>query len=66
MTTGTGLDFGFHRIYVEGRLRTREYAGPDGLRSATTEIVADIVSLLQPRADGEAAGEPGTAREVRS
>jgi single-strand DNA-binding protein len=42
------------RIYVEGRLRTREYDGSDGLRKMTTEIVADIMHLLDRR---DAAGE---------
>ncbi len=42
------------RIYVEGRLRTREYDGSDGLRKVTTEIVAEIMHLLDRR---DAAGE---------
>jgi single-strand DNA-binding protein len=37
------------RVYVEGRLRTRDYEGSDGVRKYTTEIVADTVKLLQPR-----------------
>ena len=37
------------RIYVEGRLRTRDYEGSDGNRKYTTEVVADTVKLLQPR-----------------
>ena len=40
------------RIYIEGRLRTREYDGNDGLRRTTTEIVAETVKLLQ-RGPGE-------------
>ena len=40
------------RVYIEGRLRTREYAAEDGSRRFTTEIVAETVKLLQPRADG--------------
>jgi single-strand DNA-binding protein len=37
------------RVYVEGRLRTRNYAGADGVQRYTTEIVAETVKLLQPR-----------------
>ncbi|HXA27644.1 MAG TPA: single-stranded DNA-binding protein [Candidatus Angelobacter sp.] len=39
------------RIYVEGRLRTREYDGPDGLRRATTEVVVETMRLLDRRED---------------
>jgi single-strand DNA-binding protein len=37
------------RIYVEGRLRTHEYVGGDGLRRYSTEIVAQSVKLLTAR-----------------
>ncbi len=41
------------RVYIEGRLRTREYDGGDGLRRHTTEIVAETMKLLdRPPADG--------------
>ena len=39
------------RVYIEGRLRTRDYEGTDGTRKYTTEIVADTVKLLQPRSE---------------
>jgi single-strand DNA-binding protein len=40
------------RVYIEGRLRTREYDGSDGLRRHTTEIVAETMKLLdRPRTD---------------
>jgi single-strand DNA-binding protein len=43
------------RVYIEGRLRTREYDGNDGLRRHTTEIVAETMKLLdRPPADGAA------------
>ncbi len=42
------------RVYIEGRLRTREYDGSDGLRRHTTEIVAETMRLLdRPRVEGE-------------
>lgn len=43
------------RVYVEGRLRTREYTGGDGLKRRSTEIVAETVRLLQPRSSTELA-----------
>lgn len=43
------------RIYVEGRLRTREYEGSDGLRRTSTEIVIDTMRLLDRREHEDAA-----------
>lgn len=40
------------RLYVAGRLRTREYEGSDGLRRHSTEVVAETVRFLD-RAPGE-------------
>jgi single-strand DNA-binding protein len=37
------------RVYIEGRLRTRDYDGSDGLRRHTTEIVAESVRWLDRR-----------------
>ena len=37
------------RIYVEGRLRTREYEGSDGLRRTSTDVVIDTMRLLDRR-----------------
>jgi single-stranded DNA-binding protein len=59
------------RVYIEGRLRTREYEGSDGLRRHSTEIIAETMKLLdRPRTDDDAAhhdagggienGAPGT------
>ncbi len=36
-------------VYLEGRLRTREWEGKDGFRRFTTEIVVDILQMLSPR-----------------
>jgi single-strand DNA-binding protein len=41
------------RIYVEGRLRTRDYDGPDGLRRTNTEVVIDTMRLLDRRENEE-------------
>jgi single-strand DNA-binding protein len=46
------------RVYIEGRLRTREYDGTDGLRRHSTEIVAETMKLLdRPQADNAARGK---------
>ena len=47
------------RVYIEGRLRTREYDGTDGLRRHTTEIVAETMKLLDrpPSADQAASSD---------
>jgi single-strand DNA-binding protein len=49
------------RVYIEGRLRTREYDGSDGLRRHTTEIVAETMKLLDrpPTEDAGHAGDDG-------
>ena len=45
-------------VYIEGKLRTREWDGRDGLHRYTTEIVADSMQMLSPRPteNGEEAG----------
>lgn len=50
-----------NRVYVEGRLRTREYTTAEGQQRTTTEIVADTVQFLSPRS---AQQETGGAHEV--
>ena len=49
-------------IYVEGRLRTREWE-KDGVKRYTTEIIAENIQLLDKRADGDqsTANKPATA-----
>jgi single-strand DNA-binding protein len=50
------------RVYIEGRLRTREYEGGDGLRRHSTEIIAETMKLLdRPRTDDDSTHhDPGT------
>ena len=50
------------RVYVEGKLRTREYEAGDGLRRYTTEVVAESVKLMQP-ARSTGSGDPLTASD---
>ncbi|MGH7721594.1 MAG: single-stranded DNA-binding protein [Candidatus Dormibacteria bacterium] len=50
------------RVYIEGRLRTREFEGSDGLRRHSTEIIAETMKLLdRPRADDPTAQEDEVA-----
>jgi single-strand DNA-binding protein len=44
------------RVYVEGRLRTRSWDGPDGQKRYRTEVVADRVLFLD-RAGGSPYGD---------
>ena len=37
------------RVYVEGRLKTREYRGADGSRKFATDVVAETVKFLSPK-----------------
>ena len=42
------------QIYVEGRLRTREWTDNSGAKRYTTEVVADNIQLLGRRSEGSA------------
>lgn len=44
------------QLYIEGRLRTREWVDKDNNKRYTTEILADDMKLLGRRADAPAAG----------
>ncbi|WP_418990810.1 single-stranded DNA-binding protein [Alistipes sp.] len=45
------------QIYVEGRLRTREWMDKDNNKRYTTEILADVMNLLGRRSDNPASAE---------
>ena len=45
------------KVYVEGRLQTREWEGKDGVKRNRTEIVADNMIML----DKAPVGAPGSA-----
>ncbi|MFN2463084.1 MAG: single-stranded DNA-binding protein [Candidatus Dormibacteria bacterium] len=53
-------------VYIEGKLRTREWDGKDGLHRYTTEVVADHMQILSPRpaGDGEST-EPADVAEAQ-
>ena len=49
--------------YIEGHLQTRKWADKNGAERYVTEIIADDLRLIEPRAAGERmAGEPGERR----
>ena len=41
------------QIYIEGKLRTRQWTDQSGNKRYTTEVVADTLQLLGKRQDGE-------------
>jgi|SRR5579859_710614 len=41
-----------HKVYVEGRLQTREWQNKEGQQQRTTEVVIDNMILLTSRGDG--------------
>lgn len=49
------------QIYIEGRLRTREWMDKDNNKRYTTEILADVMNLLGRRSDNPASdGTPAS------
>ena len=55
------------QVCVEGKLQTRSWEDKNGVKRYTTEIVADRVTMLGPRAEAEAppaeAAEPPAEKE---
>ncbi len=49
------------QLYIEGRLRTREWMDKDNNKRYTTEIMADTMNLLGRRSDNPAATSEGSA-----
>jgi len=45
-------------LYIEGRLRSRSYDDKDGIKRYVTEILADSMNLVGPKADGAQAPPP--------
>lgn len=59
------------KIFVEGRMQTREWEGEDGVKRYRTEIVADNIIMLGGRGDSaspsnSSAGEGRFQRPVRA
>ena len=47
------------KVYIEGRLQTREWTGQDGVKRYRTEIVGESMIMLDSRPAGS--GEPAAA-----
>src|SRR3989344_8609347 len=53
------LLFKGRRIYVEGRLQTRQWTGQDGAQRVATEIVIEDMIILDSKRQGEEGPGPG-------
>ncbi len=51
------------KVYMEGRLQTREWTGQDGVKRYRTEIVGENMIMLDSRPAGSATGSYATANE---
>lgn len=49
------------RIYLEGRLETKDWAGQDGVKRYRTEIIVENMIMLDGPRGASAPGTPGTA-----
>lgn len=47
------------QLYIEGRLRTREWTDKDNIKRYSTEIMADDMKLLGRRSDNQQASQGG-------
>ena len=54
------------QIYIEGRLRTREWTDKDNIKRYTTEIMADDMKLLGRRQDNPGAQQSGYTQPQQS
>jgi single-strand DNA-binding protein len=52
------------KVYVEGRIRTRKWQDKDGNDRYTTEILVDILILLDRRGAGQDEDDSGSASDV--
>ncbi|MGD0247501.1 MAG: single-stranded DNA-binding protein [Candidatus Limnocylindrales bacterium] len=53
------------KVYVEGRLQTRNWEGQDGQKHYTTELIANTVTSLDPKPREDGAPEPAGARSSK-
>jgi single-strand DNA-binding protein len=52
------------KVYIEGRLQTRQWEGQDGQKRYTTELVANTIQTLERRPRDEAGEPPGPSDEA--
>ena len=48
------------KVYVEGRLKTRKWQDQNGQDRYTTEIIGDVLQMLDSRQSGEKQDKPST------
>ena len=53
------------KVYVEGRLQTRQWEGQDGQKRYTTELIANQVTSLDPRPRDETPADEVSAEAAR-
>jgi len=51
------------KVYVEGRLKTRQWEAPDGAKRQKTEIIAENVIALDPKSASSANFAPAAPQE---
>jgi single-strand DNA-binding protein len=54
------------KVYVEGRLQTRDWEDKDGQKRYTTELIASTVTALDSRNREDGSAEPSGSRPARS
>lgn len=45
------------KVYVEGRLQTRSWEGPDGQKRSRVEVLAQQMTMLDSRSQGDTSGD---------
>jgi single-strand DNA-binding protein len=53
------------KVYVEGRIQTRQWEGQDGQKRYTTELVANTIQNLERRPRDDAGPDAGGSQEPR-
>lgn len=52
------------KVYVEGRLKTRKWKDQNGQNRYATEIIGDVLQMLDSRASGEKQDKPCTSKNA--
>ncbi len=55
-----------NQIFVEGKIKTRSWEDKEGNKRYTTEILADNMTMLGGRRDGDYADSPATAKTSKA
>jgi len=54
------------KVYVEGRLQTREWTGQDGIKRYRTEVIADNLIMLNGPAGGDTNRDPNKEKSFNN